>query len=222
MQKTGREALKILRSHYMSAEKPRVIASYTELISLVKGCDEDLTNFILQAETVKALLVKAGETISDSLLMAMLFKGLPSDFKTFVTMAINQTPETFTHFKRSLRVYEGTMKMYEQGGAEDSIMSVQKKSGVKCFGCGQIGHMRRDCQKKYGSDSAKSKKKWCEFCRTATHNTDVYRRNQRMIVRQNCVQTVRQGCLLGMKSTHTRSRSLWVMTTTTTRQRAIG
>ena len=63
----GREALAILRAHYMSTEKPRVIVLYTELISLVKGCDEDLTQFILRAETVKAQLVKAGETLSDSL-----------------------------------------------------------------------------------------------------------------------------------------------------------
>ena len=168
----GREALAILRSHYMSAEKPRVIALYTELISLVKGCDEDLTQFMLRAETVKAQLVKAGETISDSLLMAMVLKGLPSEFKSFMTMAINQAPANFADFKKSLRIYEGTMKVCEQGGA-DSVMYVKKT--VKCFGCGQKGHVKKECPNKARNDGA-SKKKWCEFCRTTTHNTNVCRK----------------------------------------------
>ena len=169
----GREALAILRAHYMSSEKPRVIALYTELISLTKGCDEDLTKFILRAETVKAQLVRAGETISDSLLMAMILKGLPSEYKSFVTMAINQSPEAFADFKKSLRVYEGTMKVCERGG-EDSVMYMEKKTGVRCFGCGQRGHIKKNCPNKSKTDGLR--KKWCGFCQTTTHNTNICRK----------------------------------------------
>ena len=65
------QALTILRSHYMFAEKPRFIALYTEMINLAKRSEEELTQFILRAETVKAQVVKAGEEISDSLLIAL-------------------------------------------------------------------------------------------------------------------------------------------------------
>ena len=79
----GRKALKILRNHYMGKSKPRVLALYTELTSLQKGHDECITDYVLRAETAAASLKSAGETVSDSLLIAMVLKGLPTEYKTF-------------------------------------------------------------------------------------------------------------------------------------------
>lgn len=166
----SRKALEILRSHYMSSEKPRVIALYSELISLTKNPTEDLTQYTLRAETVKAQLVKSGETISDSLLMAMIMKGLPSEFKPFVTMSINKAPESFVDFKKTLRVFESTMKMIEHG---DSVMSVERRSGPKCYGCGQYGHIKYKCPE---SKPPEKRKKWCDYCQNSTHNTFVCRK----------------------------------------------
>ena len=39
----GREALQILREHYLGRGKPRIISLYTELTSLKKGTDECVT-----------------------------------------------------------------------------------------------------------------------------------------------------------------------------------
>ena len=43
----GRKALKILRQHYASSGKPRIISLYTELTSLVKAANETVTDYIL-------------------------------------------------------------------------------------------------------------------------------------------------------------------------------
>lgn len=180
----AREALKILRAHYMSSEKPRVIALYTEMIALEKSPGEELTQYILRAETVKAQLVKAGETIADSLLMAMIMKGLPSEFKPFVTMSINKAPESFADFKKTLRVFEGTMKMYEQGGS-DSVMSVERR-GPKCYGCGQFGHIRRKCPKE--SKPINGYERWCDNCQNNTHNTSVCRKTWKSYANQSAAK----------------------------------
>ena len=81
----GRKALKILRNHYMGKSKPRVLALYTELklTSLQKGHDECITDYVLRAETAAASLKSAGETVSDSLLIAMVLKCLPRNTKRF-------------------------------------------------------------------------------------------------------------------------------------------
>ena len=52
----GRQALKILRSHYASSSTPRVISFYTELTSLVKRSDETVTEYVIRAETTAAAL----------------------------------------------------------------------------------------------------------------------------------------------------------------------
>lgn len=82
----GRESLEILRNHYLPKGKPRVITLYQELTSLIKSSTESVTDYILRAETAAASLKTAGEQISDSLLVAMTLKGLPSDFKAFTTV----------------------------------------------------------------------------------------------------------------------------------------
>ena len=40
-------------------------------------------HYVLRAETAAASLKSAGEKISDSLLIAMVLKGLPTEYKTF-------------------------------------------------------------------------------------------------------------------------------------------
>ena len=67
----------------MGKSKPRVLALYTELTSLQKGHDECITDYVLRAETAAASLKSAGETVSDSLLIAMVLKGLPRNTKRF-------------------------------------------------------------------------------------------------------------------------------------------
>ena len=75
----GRRALAILPKHYLSKGKPRVISLYTELTSLNKSADENVTDSMLQAQTAATSLKSAEEQISNSLLIAMILKGLPSE-----------------------------------------------------------------------------------------------------------------------------------------------
>ena len=114
----GRKALQILRNHYMGKSKPCVLPLYTKLTSLQmqKGHDECITDYVLCAEAAAASLKTTGETVSDSLLIAMVLKGLPADYKTFsaiVTQHDEKDDEMkFQEFKTSLRSYEEREKSF--------------------------------------------------------------------------------------------------------------
>ena len=160
-QNDGRKALGILREHYLSAGKPRIIALYTELTSLKKSPDEALTDYMLRAETAAAMLKSAGERISDSLLVAMVLKGLPGEYKPFITVTTQKKdPELFVAFKSSLRSYEETMRCCGEE-TSDNIMTISKgrRKNIKCYGCGQFGHMKSECKNKGNGDPEKRERK---------------------------------------------------------------
>ena len=100
----GKEALKILRAHYQSSGKPHIITLYTELTTLKKGSSESITDYIIRAERAFTMLTAAGETVSESLLVAMVLKGLPEEYQPFVAIVTQaETEYDFSKFKQSLR-----------------------------------------------------------------------------------------------------------------------
>ena len=104
-----RKALQILRAHYAGSGKPRIISLYTELTSLVKQSHESVTDYIIRAETAAAALNSVDETVSDSLLIAMVLKGLPESYKPFVVViTLSDKQYTFTELKVALRSFEDT------------------------------------------------------------------------------------------------------------------
>ena len=100
----GRKAMKILRQHYTGAGQPRIISLWNALSSLQKQQTEDLTGYILRAETAASAIKNAGENVSDSLLIAMVMNGLPPAYKPFVVYTTQSDKVlTFSAFKTAIR-----------------------------------------------------------------------------------------------------------------------
>ena len=130
----GRKAMKILRQHYAGAGQPRIISLWNALSSLQKQQSEDLTGYILRAETAATAIKNAGEHVSDTLLIAMVMNGLPPAYKPFVVF-ITQSDKTFTFadFKTSIRNFHeneaASITRRVDGMSEpfDGIMSFQHR-----------------------------------------------------------------------------------------------
>ena len=198
-QDDGRKAYRILTSHYAGSGKPRVISLYTELTSLVMT-NETVTDYVIRAEKAACALKAAGETISDSLLIAMLLKGLPDSYNPFVVVVTqNHKDQTFSDFKEQLRSFEQTELARKSTNAEDSIMNLKTDnrnsrsnvhmsnadsrekptSNFKCFKCDKIGHIARNCRV---TATTGRNKLWCSHCKSNTHSYQSCRRVNRQHV----------------------------------------
>lgn len=77
------KALQILRDNDQGKGKPSIISLYTELTSFQKSGCESVTKCVIWAETAITALRKAGEILSDALLVAVVVKGLQEFFRAF-------------------------------------------------------------------------------------------------------------------------------------------
>ena len=165
----GRAAFKVLREHYQSTEKPRVLTLYEELTTLRMTEEEDITDFVIRAERAATGLRSAGETISDNLVIAMLLKGLPEAYKPFVVVHTQLDKyKTLVEFKAALTNYANTEAV--RAPSQASALAASKQSTRpqsqtlqqgQCLSCGKNGHRSRDCRKKT--------KLSCNYCHKQGH-----------------------------------------------------
>ena len=171
----GRKALSILREHYAGSGKPRIISLYTVLTSLQKSNQETITDYIIRAETAATSLKNAKEIISDSLLIAMVMKGLPREYQPFVVVTTQTNKElSFSEFKISLKSFEETISSQ---GNHNTVMNMKFESKqnqnkkISCYTCGNEGHKSVHCRNK--------KQLWCFNCKSNSHSTKACRKNKR-------------------------------------------
>ncbi|KAF2346135.1 hypothetical protein FHG87_023109 [Trinorchestia longiramus] len=73
---------------------------------------ETVTDYLLRAETTASYLKRAGEMISDGLIIAMIIRGLPAAYNAFSTVVTQRDSAEmdFQKFKSALRSEEETKK----------------------------------------------------------------------------------------------------------------
>ena len=74
------KALSVLRNHYAGNGKHRIISLSTELSSLKMKPNESITDYITRTEATFMALRNACESLSDDIIIAMVFKILPDTF----------------------------------------------------------------------------------------------------------------------------------------------
>jgi hypothetical protein len=89
-------------------------------------------DYVIRAENVATALRTSEEVISDTLLIAMVLKGLPSRFKTFSAIIVQQDKRhvincdemTFDEFQTALRRYEESERSRSSDTGENVMLLI--------------------------------------------------------------------------------------------------
>ena len=153
-----------------------MIPLYTELTSLVKSEHETVTDYVIRAETAATALRNAGKTVTDSLLIAMVLKGLPEEYKPFVVVITQSDKEQkFSEFKVELQSFKDTERTSVATGSHSVMKTEYKKesqSEIVCYQSGHPGHIACFCK----SNNKNRWGQWCNTCHNSSHSDRACRR----------------------------------------------
>ena len=119
--RNGPEAWKRLTAHFSSSKTPGVINLLEQLTSLSLKPTEEMTDYLIRAETLFSSLEVAGEKISEKLLVSVVLKCLPDSYEYFKTMHdFSNTPTPFSDLKRALKNFEDPQKLKDCGNSSNA------------------------------------------------------------------------------------------------------
>jgi hypothetical protein len=122
--------------------------------------DESLTEFLIRAESVAAGLRAAGETVSDSLIISMIMKGLPDRYSTFCTLILHSEREyTLAEFKTSIANHDSAKT---PSSDSSTAMAVGRKSKGKSKG-------KQKTSDKPTQGQGSGDKRFCNYCKRPGH-----------------------------------------------------
>ena len=134
----GPKAWEVLQAKYKSYERPRLQQLVEKLTSLRKLPSENITEFICRAEACQYELKQVGEAVTEKMLVAMVLKGLPREYETFVTLVkFSCESKSLDEIKRDLINFESDRKMKIKGDVSDSVLYVGKPTRIKCYKCNE-------------------------------------------------------------------------------------
>ena len=127
----GRKALEILRDHYKGTGKPMILTLYNNLCNMKYIPDQGLTEYISRAERLASSLKNANETVSDSLLISMVLKGLPVSYNSFIVVITQSAKDySFVEFKSAIRNFSENEKSRISTASSSSSNHVSNRDRV--------------------------------------------------------------------------------------------
>ena len=164
----GQEAWERLTAHFSRSKMPRVMNLLEQLTSPSLKPTEEMTDYLIRAETLSSSLQVAGEKISEELIVSVVFKSLPDKYEYIKTVhGFSNPPSPFFDLKKALKNFVDSQKLKDCGISSNTKSEVAlfvsrdnaKKFSGKCFCWYRSGHMKKFCTPKQ-----------CSICNKFGHN----------------------------------------------------
>ena len=171
--KDGMKAFELMKDEFIGSEENNAISSIMELVDIRQKEGEGFYEYGLR--TTKLMkVVESQEFDLDKFATVCCFKGISEEYKIFKHVIKRGTWPTMAQLMKLLR--EEDSAFLKTAAAEtDSVLKVKQynegktshkggKRVIKCFKCGQEGHIAPKCT------AAVARRKWCDHCRRTNHN----------------------------------------------------
>ena len=191
----GPKAWEVLQAKYKSYERQRLQQLIEKHIT-----SEHITEYICCAEACQNEVKQNGD-VTEKTLVAMVLKGLPREYETFVTLVkFSCESKSLDEIKKDLINFESDRKLKINGDVSNSVLFLGKSTRIKCYNCNKEGHkaidfrkqdngfcsnchkkgfITKDCRvKRYGNqeNSNQGISRFCSWCKRNGHTV------------QNCFQ----------------------------------
>ena len=168
---TAEEAWTNLRTHYTTYKGVTYVSLVKEFFDLKYQPGEDVQKYLHNWEAALMKLHDANLRFDELTKVILLLHSLPDQFETLVIALESRDVAglTLPYAKsRILDEYRWQRKKNPEG--EQLIMSRQERKKIKCFKCGELGHVQCRCLKKY--DDAEEQQHRVNFATAATDEDD--------------------------------------------------
>ena len=188
----GPEAWKRLTAHFSSSETSPVMNLLEQLTHLSLQPAEEMTDYLIKAETLSTSLEVEGEKISEKLLVSVVRKGLPDNYEYFKTVHnFSKSPTPISDLKKALNNSADSQKLKDCGNSSNTKSEAalfvsrdnSKKFSGKCFRCNKGGHMKSSCTVKQ-----------CSFCKKFGHNESKCFRKSKLVKKSENETNFSQSC----------------------------
>ncbi|UYV66483.1 hypothetical protein LAZ67_4001843 [Cordylochernes scorpioides] len=174
-EKSAKKLWNIIGEEMASKNEDLEMKNRIELSKLKMNEDETVDDYLNRAMIIKSKSIQAGDEIKDRELICFVLEGLRVEFDFDIKIIKSDRQNNMNTIRQILKETEEKLKLRKEEKRQTEIASKAREGrtgrrnfAIKCFNCGKMGHISRECRGKIK----------CFKCGGFGHKSEICRKNR--------------------------------------------